>query len=146
MTPGQTRRYAAAYRRMTEAFGVLEERIESFPTPDRAADPPATLAMDDLARQIEGIVCEYEREEQPGELRDYLEEAEAVVTEWYDRDGLEETHEQNIERLATLATLHGVMGEGPSFASLRNRVILYLIAAFQMGRAGARDNDVRSTE
>lgn len=136
MTPGQTRQYAAVYRRMTAAFEKLEEQIEAYPTPDKAADPAATLAMDNLARQIEEVVYEYGRDEQPDDLRDCLAEGEAVATEWYGLDGLEESHARNIECLANLATLHGVMGDGPSFVSLRNRVAVYLTAAFQMGRHG----------
>lgn len=140
MTPGQARRYTEAYARLTAALEALEERVESFPTPDRAADPLAALDVDDLAGQIEALAGKGTgREEQPGDLREYLAEAEAVVTEWYGREGLEESHERNIERLATLATLHGVMGEGPTFAALRHRVQLYLTAAFQMGRQAGGD-------
>lgn len=72
--------------------------------------------------------------EQPQELREYLVEAEAVATEWYSRDGVEGSHEINIEMLATLMGLTWVM-DGRPFAELRDVARVYLIAAFQMGRA-----------
>lgn len=72
--------------------------------------------------------------EQPQELREYLVEAEAVATEWYSRDGVEGSHEINIEMLATLMGLTWVM-DGRPFAELRDAARVYLIAAFQMGRA-----------
>ncbi|HRP26671.1 hypothetical protein [Thauera sp.] len=72
--------------------------------------------------------------DQPQELRDYLAEAEAVATEWYSREGVEDSHEGNIEMLATLMGLTWVM-DGRPFAELRDAARVYLIAAFQMGRA-----------
>lgn len=72
--------------------------------------------------------------DQPQELREYLAEAEAVATEWYGRDGVEGSHEANIEMLATLMGLTWVM-DGRPFAELRDAARVYLIAAFQMGRA-----------
>lgn len=74
------------------------------------------------------------RDEQPSELGDYLEEAEAVVTEWYSRDGLEESHDRNIDALAHLMCLNVVMGKAVTFAEMTQAARLYLIAAFQMGR------------
>lgn len=74
-------------------------------------------------------------QDQPQELRDYLEEAEALAREWYSRAGLEETHEANIDRLATLMVLNVVMGSERSFAELCGAARVYLVAAFQMGRA-----------
>ena len=32
------------------------------------------------------------------ELREYLTEAEAIVSEWYSRDGLEPSHEHNFDQ------------------------------------------------
>lgn len=72
--------------------------------------------------------------EQPQDLRGYLTEAEAVATEWYSRDGVEGSHEINIEMLATLMGLTWVM-DGRPFAELRDAARVYLVAAFQMGRA-----------
>ena len=72
--------------------------------------------------------------DQPQELREYLIEAEAVATEWYSRDGVEGSHEVNIEMLATLMGLTWVM-DGRPFAELRDAARVYLVAAFQMGRA-----------
>lgn len=73
--------------------------------------------------------------DQPTELRDYLTEAEAVVSEWYSRDGLEPSHETNIDYLATLAVLNVVMQSERPFNDLKAAMSLYLVAAFQMGRA-----------
>ncbi len=78
--------------------------------------------------------------EQPRELREYLVEAEAVATEWYSREGVEDSHEANIEMLATLMGLTWVM-DGRPFAELRDAARVYLVAAFQMGRASAYDDD-----
>ena len=78
--------------------------------------------------------------EQPRELREYLVEAEAVATEWYSRDGVEGGHEVNIEMLAVLMGLTWVM-DGRPFAELRDAARVYLVAAFQMGRASAYDDD-----
>ena len=72
--------------------------------------------------------------DQPQELREYLVEAEAVATEWYSREGVEGSHEANIEMLATLMGLTWVMDDRP-FSELRERARVYLVAAFQMGRA-----------
>jgi len=72
--------------------------------------------------------------DQPQELRDYLTEAEAVAMEWYSREGVEGSHEANIEMLATLMGLTWVMDDRP-FSELRDRARVYLVAAFQMGRA-----------
>lgn len=77
--------------------------------------------------------------EQPAELRDWLTEAEAVVSEWYSRDGLEPSHEVNIDYLATLAALASVMQTCDTFDELGAAMRLYLIAAFQMGRACGDD-------
>lgn len=79
-------------------------------------------------------------DEQPKELREYLGEAEAVAAEWYSRDGLEEMHERNVEALATLMGLTWVMDRRP-FAELRDAARVYLVAAFQMGRAAAYGDD-----
>lgn len=78
--------------------------------------------------------------EQPRELREYLAEAEAVATEWYSREGVEGSHEVNIEMLATLMGLTWTIDSRP-FAELRDMARVYLVAAFQMGRAGAYDDD-----
>jgi hypothetical protein len=72
--------------------------------------------------------------EQPRELREYLEEAEAVATEWYSREGLEETHDRNLEALATLMGLSWVIGGERPFEVVREESRIYLAAAFQMGR------------
>ena len=79
--------------------------------------------------------------EQPHELREYLVEAEAIAREWYSRKGLEETHERNIDALATLTGLTWVTGGALQFGELRDLARVYLVAAFQMGRAGAHDDD-----
>lgn len=71
---------------------------------------------------------------QPDDLRDYLSEAEALVTEWYTRDGIEPSHDKNLDYLATLTCLHAVMGDAPTFDDMKRTAIVYLIAAFQMGR------------
>lgn len=76
--------------------------------------------------------------DQPQELREYLAEAEAVATEWYSRDGVEESHEVNIEMLATLMGLTWAMDSRP-FHEMREAARVYLIAAFQMGRAGGHE-------
>lgn len=78
--------------------------------------------------------------DQPQELREYLIEAEAVATEWYSRDGVEGSHEVNIEMLAVLMGLNRVMDRRP-FADLRDTARVYLVAAFQMGRAAAYGDD-----
>lgn len=62
--------------------------------------------------------------EQPAELR-------------YRRDGVDETHEADIDRLATLFVLNVVIGSERPFAELHDAARTYLIAAFQMGRAAA---------
>lgn len=82
--------------------------------------------------------------EQPQELRDYLVEAEAVVAEWYSRDGVESSHESNIDLLATLLCLNVVMEPERPFAAVRDAARLYLVAAFQMGRACG--NNSRASE
>lgn len=73
--------------------------------------------------------------DQPDELRDYLAEAEAVVTEWYSRDGLEDSHERNIESMARLMCLQAIIGEHATFDAMTKAAGVYLIAAFQMGRS-----------
>ncbi|MBK9276508.1 MAG: hypothetical protein IPM49_18490 [Flavobacteriales bacterium] len=73
--------------------------------------------------------------DQPTELRDYLTEAEAVVTEWYSRAGVTPSHDANLELLATLAVLQTVMSSERTFYELTAAVKIYLTAAFQMGRA-----------
>ena len=78
--------------------------------------------------------------EQPDELRDYLTEAEAVVSEWYSRDGLEPTHERNIETMARLMCLQALIGEHPTFEKMTQAARVYLVAAFQMGRATYDNN------
>ena len=83
--------------------------------------------------------------EQPDELRDYLTEAEAVVTEWYSRDGLEPTHERNIETMARLMCLQALIGEHPTFEKMTGAARVYLVAAFQLGRA-TYDNNLGSGE
>ena len=83
--------------------------------------------------------------DQPDELRDYLTEAEAVVTEWYSRDGLEPTHERNIETMARLMCLQALIGEHPTFEKMTGAARAYLVAAFQMGRA-TYDNNLGSGE
>lgn len=72
--------------------------------------------------------------EQPDELRDYLTEAEAVVAEWYSRDGLEESHDRNIESMTRLMCLQAIIGEHPTFDDMTKAARVYLVAAFQMGR------------
>jgi len=78
--------------------------------------------------------------DQPQELREYLAEAKAVAEEWYSREGVEGSHEANIEMLATLMGLTWVLDDRP-FAELREAARVYLVAAFQMGRAGAYGDD-----
>lgn len=73
--------------------------------------------------------------DQPQELREYLTEAEAVVTEWYSREGIEDSHAVNIDYLATLLVLNVVIGSERSFSELTAAARIYLTAAFQMGRA-----------
>lgn len=83
--------------------------------------------------------------EQPRELREYLVEAEAVAAEWYSREGVEGSHEVNIEMLATLMGLTWVM-DGRPFAELRDAARVYLVAAFQMGRMAAYGDDGNPAE
>lgn len=73
--------------------------------------------------------------DQPADLRDYLTEAEAVVTEWYSREGITPSHEANLKLLATLAVLNTIISSERTFYDLRAVVMVYLTAAFQMGRA-----------
>jgi hypothetical protein len=84
--------------------------------------------------------------QQPSELQDYLTEAEAIVTEWYSLDGMEESHARSIERIATLICLGAVMNDAPTFADMTTTVCIYLTAAFQMGRAGGNDDNTRVSE
>ena len=72
--------------------------------------------------------------DQPQELREYLAEARAVAEEWYSREGVEGSHESNIEMLAVLMGLTWVLDDRP-FSELREAARVYLVAAFQMGRA-----------
>lgn len=80
--------------------------------------------------------------EQPEELRDYLSEGEAIVREWYSRGNLEETHQRNLDFVATLFCLNVVMEQDVPFAVVRDMAMMYLVTAFQMGRAS--DNDSRA--
>lgn len=73
--------------------------------------------------------------DQPPDLRDYLAEAEAVVTEWYSREAITPPHEAKLELLATLAVLNTIISSERTFYDLRAAVMVYLTAAFQMGRA-----------
>ena len=73
--------------------------------------------------------------DQPSDLRTYLAEAEAVVTEWYSREAITPPHDANLERLATLAVLNTVISSEMTFYELTAAVKVYLTAAFQMGRA-----------
>ena len=73
--------------------------------------------------------------DQPQELREYLADGEALLMEWYSRDGLEPSHEHNIDRLATLMVLSVVMSSEQPFSILTGTARMYLTAAFQMGRA-----------
>ena len=84
--------------------------------------------------------------EQPQELREYLEEAEAVAREWYSREGVEGSHERNLDALATLMGLNWVMGGERTFGELQEAARVYLVAAFQMGRAGAYGDHSRNRE
>lgn len=79
-------------------------------------------------------------DDQPVELREYLDEAEAVVREWYSREGVEASHESNLDRLATLLCLGVVLEPERPFAAVREAARLYLVAAFQMGRACGNDS------
>lgn len=79
--------------------------------------------------------------EQPQKLREYLIEAEGIARDWYSREGFEESHEQNIEALATLFGLTWMLSVDATFADMREAARVYLVAAFQMGRAGAYDDD-----
>ncbi len=80
--------------------------------------------------------------EQPQELREYLAEGEALVTEWYSREGVEESHLANLDMIATLLGLDVVMkADEWTFATMRARARLFLVAAFQMGRAAVYDDD-----
>ena len=87
-----------------------------------------------------------QNEDQPTELREYLAEAEAVVGEWYSRAGLEASHESNIDKLSTLLGLSAVMEPEKPFAAFQDAARLYLIAAFQMGRAQAYGDYSRDSE
>jgi len=71
----------------------------------------------------------------PHDLREYLADGEALLAEWYSRDGLEPSHEHNIDRLATLMVLSVVMSSEQPFSILTDTARMYLTAAFQMGRA-----------
>lgn len=73
--------------------------------------------------------------DQPAELQDYRAEAEAVVTEWYSREGITPSHEAKLELLATLAVLNTIISSERTFSDLTAAVKIYLTAAFQMGRA-----------
>lgn len=84
--------------------------------------------------------------EQPGDLRDFLTEAEALVMDWYSRDGVEGPHGANLEMIATLLGLDVVMNLDWPFATLRDRASLFLVAAFQMGRAAAYGDDGSTAE
>lgn len=84
--------------------------------------------------------------EQPDDLRAYLSEAEALVMDWYSRDGVEGSHGANLDMIATLLGLDVVMNTDWPFAMLRDRASLFLVAAFQMGRAAAYGDDSSSAE
>ena len=83
----------------------------------------------------------------PAELRDYLDEAEAIAGEWRSFEGIAATHEHNPLRLATSMVLDVVMTlefTDETFEALGDKALSYLVAAFQMGRAC--DNDISSSE
>jgi len=80
--------------------------------------------------------------EQPDELREYLSEGEAIVREWFSRGGMGAAHDRNLEHLATLLCLNVVIEQERPFAELRDAAVLYLTAAFQMGRACGDDCSV----
>jgi hypothetical protein len=84
--------------------------------------------------------------QQPDELRDFLAEAEAIVTEWYSLDGVEPTHALNLAAIAELMCLQALIGNAPTFAEMTAAARVYLTAAFQIGRAGGYGNDSCATQ
>jgi len=74
--------------------------------------------------------------DQPQELREYLLEAEAIVMEWYSRDGVDAAHEADFELMAVMAVHRIVNSSEMTFRALMRTVKVYLAAAFRMGRAG----------
>ena len=77
---------------------------------------------------------------QPRELRDFLKESEALVAEWYSRDGLEPSHEANLRQIATLYCLNMIVSSQATFDDLIEAGLCYLVAAFQLGRAAGRND------
>ena len=82
-----------------------------------------------------------DKSNQPVELRDYLDEAERLVIDWYSRDGLEPSHERVLRTIATLYILQTIIQSETPFDRLIDIGLIYLIAAFQMGRAAKEEND-----
>lgn len=81
--------------------------------------------------------------EQPPDLRDYLVDAEGVAEDWFRLEGLEPSHADNLDKLATLVVLNVIMTVERSFAELKQAQWCILVAAFQMGRMSV-DDDNRS--
>ncbi len=79
-------------------------------------------------------------DDQSTELREYLSEAEYIAREWYSREGVEGSHENNIDRLATLFVLGTIMSSERTFEEVRATARIYLVSAFQMGRAAHGDD------
>ena len=78
---------------------------------------------------------------QPVELRDYLDEAERLVADWYSREGVEPPHERALRTISTLYVLQTIIQSKTPFDRLVDIGLIYLIAAFQMGRAAREEND-----
>ena len=85
-------------------------------------------------------------EDQPTKFWLHLAAVEAAVREWYSLAGLEASHESNIDKLSTLLCLSAVMEPEQPFAAFQDAARLYLIAAFQMGRAQAYGDYSRDSE
>ena len=82
-----------------------------------------------------------DKSNQPVELREYLDEAERLVADWYSREGLESSHERALRTIATLYCLQTVIQQKVTFDQLSEIGLIYMIAAFQMGRAAQGTND-----
>ena len=81
-----------------------------------------------------------DKSNQPVELRDYLDEAERLVADWYSREGLEPSHEANLRQIATLYCLNMIVSSQATFDDLIEAGLCYLVAAFQLGRAAGRSD------
>ena len=82
-----------------------------------------------------------DKSNQPVELREYLDEAERLVADWYSREGVEPSHERALRTISTLYCLQTIIQSETPFDHLVDIGLIYLIAAFQMGRAAREEND-----